>query len=1249
MLESELAARVRIYARRAAISAATLFHAAWALVVARTSTRDDIVFGSVLLGRMQGSAGSQRILGMFINTLPLRLHLKDTTAAGLIEQTQRELIELLSHEQASLATARRASGVAGSMPLFSALLNYRHSTHEREQQRRNAEGVASAAGLRLLSIKGWTNYPIVMEVVDLGEEFGLEVDIDRRIDPDRVLRYFTTALRSLLEALESSPQTPALALSVLPEQEREEVLQYFNATKGTFADRLIHEIFAERAQSSPGNPAVVYEGRSLTYAELNIRAYRLARHLREKGVAADQVVGLCLDRGLEMFVAVLGILKAGGAYLPLDAAYPPERLAYMVADAGLKWIVVQEYLQDRLPRDSAELIDLDQVQRADGRLQVNSTDRESVCQSTSQLAYVIYTSGSTGQPKGVMVEHRNVVNHWSALEALYRKPYDCRRIAMNASITFDASVQQWVQVLSGCTVFVISQALRLDPPKLLAFLEQNRIEAIDCTPSQLQAWIAAGLLKRVKSLRTVLVGGEAIDKDLWRKLSQHPDVTFYNVYGPTECTVDSTAAHFSVTTELPHIGRPMINTQAYVLDPQHQVVPIGVNGEIFIGGSGVARGYIGRPELTAERFIAAPFAEEVGARMYKSGDVARWRTDGTIEYLGRNDFQVKIRGFRIELAEIEAQIVLEARVKQAAVIAREDVPGERRLVAYVVPKDPADAGRPLIGDLLRKRLGSALPDYMVPAAFVVLPEFPTMASGKLDRRALPTPEFSVAAGLRQELPQGEIEISLAHIWQQLLHVPQVGRREDFFALGGHSLLALRMLFKVNERFGSTLNATDAYSSPTIYELAERIRGNVVADETVDIAREAVLPESIVVLPGARSAPTNSVLLTGANGFVGRFLLAQLLEDTRATVHCLVRAGSQQLATERLKRALLKWGLWTDNVECRVVAMSGDLGLPRLGLDPSVYESLVQEVDTVYHCATSMNHLESYAMAKPVNVEGARELLKFATTAKPKLVNYISTLSVFGTAERDTIRVVSESSPCYIEQHLASQGYSASKCVSERLFALASEQGIPCNIFRLGLIWADALQGRYDELQREYRIIKSSLLSGYGIRNYRYEMAPTPVDYVARAVVCLSDRHPNGGGVFHISSSTQKVDGVFERCNQIAGTYLELLSHFEWIARIKQLHARGKSLPIVPLVESLFSLSEESLRDYQRSTGLGGTRFDCEMTHRELEQAGIATPVFDDSTLSAALRDMLSRDEELRSSKPFGELLQDRAYREAGRA
>jgi thioester reductase-like protein len=375
----------------------------------------------------------------------------------------------------------------------------------------------------------------------------------------------------------------------------------------------------------------------------------------------------------------------------------------------------------------------------------------------------------------------------------------------------------------------------------------------------------------------------------------------------------------------------------------------------------------------------------------------------------------------------------------------------------------------------------------------------------------------------------------------------------------------------------------------------------------------------------------------------------LLEDTRATVHCLVRASSQQLATERLKKTLLKWGLWTNDVERRVVAISGDLGMPKLGLDPRVYSNLVQEVDTIYHCATGVNHLESYTMAKPVNVDGVRELLQFATWRRPKLVNYISTLNVFGTAGRDTVRVVSETTPCHAEQHLASQGYSASKCVGERLFALASERGIPCNIFRLGLIWADASQGRYDELQREYRVLKSCLLSGYGIWNYRYEMAPTPVDYAARSVVCLSDRYPNGGGVFHVSSSTQKVDGLFERCNEIAGTYLELLSHYEWIARIKQLHSRGKTLPIVPLVESLFSLSEESFRDYQRSTGLGGTRFDCEMTQRELEQAGIPTPALDDSILSVTLRDMLSRDEELRSSGRFRKPLEERAYVGAGRS
>src|SRR6185437_11333637 len=443
-LEADLAQRIRGQARRLGVSAATLFHAAWALVVARTSGREDVVFGSVLLGRLQGSAGAQQVLGMFINTLPLRLNLQGVSSQELVEQTQRELIELLGHEQASLAMAQRCSAIPGSAPLFTALLNYRHSVPDPQ------DGWDSAPGIRVLAMQERSNYPIALSVDDLGEGFALTAQTDRRIDPQRLTGYLHTAVRSLVEALERQPQRAALSLSVLPEAERQQVLELFNATEVAYPqDRLLHELFERQVERTPDAPAVVCEGQSLSYRELNRRANRLARHLRSRGVGPDQRVGICVERSLEMVVGLLGILKAGGAYVPLDPSYPAERLAYMLSDSSPRVLLIQERLRQRLanaqpaepigqlakpmgqpaepmgqpakpmgqpakPMGQPEVVALDRDWEAIEACSAENLEASTLGLRADHLAYVIYTSGSTGQPKGVMVEHRNVVNlvHW---------------------------------------------------------------------------------------------------------------------------------------------------------------------------------------------------------------------------------------------------------------------------------------------------------------------------------------------------------------------------------------------------------------------------------------------------------------------------------------------------------------------------------------------------------------------------------------------------------------------------------------------------------------------------------------------------------------------------------------------------------------------------------------------------------------------------------------------------------------------
>jgi amino acid adenylation domain-containing protein len=849
-VEVELAQRVRSQARRMRVSTATLFHAVWGVLIARASARTDIVFGTVLLGRLQGNTDGRRILGMFINTLPLRLQLLSVTAEGLVKNVQRELVELVRLEQTSLAEAQRCSGIAGQAPLFSALMNYRHS---------RAAAVTEpslVSGMRILALQDRTNYPIALSVDDSGDEFALTVKTDRGIDPHRVLSHVCTTIRSLVNALETAPLTPATTLSVLPEEEWDQVVRSFNATDAAYPEHTpLHELFEQQVQRAPQATAVVYEELALTFAQLNERANQLARCLRAHGVGPDQLVGICIERSLEMVIAMLGVWKAGGAYVPLDPDYPRERLEYMLQDAAPRVLLVQESLRQRLPpiAVSSEIIALDSQWVEISQHATNNLGSQPIGLRSQHLAYVIYTSGSTGQPKGVMVEHRNVASLWKGLERIYRQSAACERIGVNASFNFDASVKQLIQLLSGRTLILVPQRVRWDAALLLKFIDQHRIDGVDCTPSQLRAWIAAGLLDRNgHQLRVVLVGGEAIDPQLWSQLAQCAVTDFYNVYGPTESTVDTTVARLTGDTSGPHIGRPMENRRVYLLDGHHQPVPFGVTGEICIGGAGVARGYLRRPELTADRFICDPFSTDPQARLYKSGDLAQWRNDGTLAYLGRNDDQVKVRGFRIELGEIEAQLTTHEQVGMGAVIAREDAAGEPRLIAYVVPRNEQAPS----SEALRQHLKAQLPDYMVPAVFVVLEAMPLTPSGKINRRDLAALPVMAETRDQYEPPRGEVEEVLACIWQELLGVQRVSRHDNFFDLGGHSLSAMQTIVRMRSALSVEVPISFLFGYPKLSDLATRVDGLLqehLYEQLADADNEIeALFEELVAMPESKA-------------------------------------------------------------------------------------------------------------------------------------------------------------------------------------------------------------------------------------------------------------------------------------------------------------------------------------------------------------------------------------------------------------
>ncbi|WP_330873052.1 amino acid adenylation domain-containing protein [Xanthomonas fragariae] len=777
-LDLALSRRLRKRARALNLSVASLHHLAWGMVLGATSGRDDVVSGTVLLGRMQGGAGVGRAMGMFINTLPIRIRL-DQMVALAARATHSELTALLAHEHAPLTLAQRCSGVTGSIPLFSALLNYRHSADI---------GASSSThgawdGVQPLGSTERTNYPLTLNVDDLGEQFALTVQATAEISAPRICTYMQVALTQLVEALEQTPDRPIGQLCVLPDSERECILKTFNATTRDYPQtQTIHALFEQQVARHPDAVAVVDGARQYSYATLNCCANRLAHHLIESGVRPGDHVAICLPRSMELLVAQLAITKCAAAYLPLDVQAPQERLRVMLQDSGARWVVSHrtQTLPDAIERLDLDMLDLSQVAEHNPQLP----------QSSGEVAYLMYTSGSTGQPKGVRVPHRAISR--LVRNNGYAEFLASDRVAFAANPAFDAStLEVWAPLLNGACLVVVEQSVLLSPQRFQQLLHAEEVTVLWLTAGVFHQY-AQALLPVFPQLRYLIVGGDVLDPTvIARVLEEGAPQVLLNGYGPTETTTFATTHRITeVSASSIPIGRPIGNTQVYVLDAQRKPMPIGVVGELYIGGDGVALGYLNRPEQTAERFVPNPFSTESTARMYRTGDLVRWQADGTLEYLGRNDGQIKIRGFRIELGEIEAALRTHPAIADAAVVQREDVAGAKQLVAYY-SIDASTATVPS-AQALRSHLQAQLPDYMLPAAYVALEQLPLTPNGKLDRKALPmpTPEASVSHG--EDEPEGELEQLLASLWAQLLQLERIGRHDDFFELGGHSLLVVRL-------------------------------------------------------------------------------------------------------------------------------------------------------------------------------------------------------------------------------------------------------------------------------------------------------------------------------------------------------------------------------------------------------------------------------------------------------------------------
>jgi len=810
LLSESLSRSLKELSRR---EGATLFMtllAAFATLLYRYSGQRDILVGTPIANRNR--AETEGLIGFFVNTLIFRTRLSEQmTFRELLGQVREVALEAYAHQDLpfeKLVEELQPERSLSHAPVFQVMLDLQNAPmHDLELH-----------GLRLTPLPFdslMAKFDLVMTVGETDGRLSGQLEYNTDLFDAATIERLGRHLERLLEAAVSKPDEQVSRLQLLSDDEQQQILFEWNDTRvENEPARCIHELFEQQVAAKPESVAVLLKDERLTYRELNERANRLAHHLRRLGTGPESSVGVCLERSTEAIVAILGILKAGGAYLPLDPFHPRERLSRMLTDAGAQIVITPEYLERNADEIATQI-------NADFKTTINSEN----------LAYVIYTSGSTGTPKGVLVSHRNLVHSLLARFRYYQEPLDS--FLLLSPFAFDSSVAGLFWTLcQGGALIIPEEDSHQDPAYLAELIAQRSVSHLLGLPALYELILRHGGPEQLSSLRTVIVAGESCPPELVKRhVDTLPHAVLFNEYGPTEATVWSSVhgCDWSTDQRSVSIGRPVANTQIYVLDSQLQPAPVGVTGEVYIGGDGVARGYLNHPGQTAARFVPHPFGAKPGARLYRTGDLARFLANGNIEYAGRNDFQVKIRGYRIELGEIEHALAQHPHVKDAVVLL------SKRLMAYVVLNE----GKTATAKQLKEFLSERLPEYMLPSSFVVLDALPLTTTGKVDRNALPD-QIGVETEETYLAPRTALEQVLAGIFSEVLSRERVGINDSFFDLGGHSLLATQVLSRVRDAFQLELPLRKLFKAPSVAGLAASILEDEVHRERVERTAELLL-------------------------------------------------------------------------------------------------------------------------------------------------------------------------------------------------------------------------------------------------------------------------------------------------------------------------------------------------------------------------------------------------------------------------
>jgi amino acid adenylation domain-containing protein/thioester reductase-like protein len=1097
--------------------------AATSVVLGRYSRQDDLTVGSPIAARDRPETES--MIGFCADNLVLRMRLDgDPTAGELLDRAREVCLGAYAH--ADVPFERLVEELApdrdlARTPLFQVALS--------SGENPLPDGRLGEARLEPVDVdSGRAKFDLALLATPRGEEMNVAAEYNTDLFDAGTIERMLGQLALVIDAFAADPGRRLSELPALTAEESARLDGWARGPQVPLADAPAAALFEERVRERPDAVAVECGALRLTYRELNARANRLAHRLRGLGAGPGTLVGLSVERSADLVVAVLGALKSGGAYVPIDPALPPERVRFMLTDSRAPILVTQESLRETLPSADAEVVCLDGLSGPE-------EDPEPV-NGPDDLAYVIYTSGSTGRPKGAMVTHRGVVNLHLTRERLGIGRED--RMLQFATFSFDASVWEMVMALFGGGVLVVPTAEELAGG--VASVIRDHGVTVTLLPPSLLAHLDPGDLP---SLRTLVTGGEDCPADvaeLWA-----PRTRFINAYGPTEVTVYATLSDPVTGRGHPPIGRPVTNARLRVVDPDTGApVPIGAPGELLVAGAGVGAGYLGRPGLTAERFVPDPG----GGRAYRTGDLVRYRSTGDLEFLGRIDDQVKLRGHRIELGEVEQVLREHPGVGDAAAVVREDARGDARLLAYVVPADGAAAPGE---DALRAHARTRLPGYMVPAVVTALAELPLTPSRKVDRKALPDPR-TVARGAGSpdgasgREPADETERAVRDILAAALETDRLGVEEDFFARGGHSLLAMRVLEDVRDRLGATVPVRRFFERPTAAGLAAAVHG-LDADAGPDPRADVRLDPGI--RPADRPVRTDGPpLVTGASGFLGGFVLAELLNRAEGEVVCLVRASGEEAGAERVVANLRALGVWRAEWRPRLRAVPGDLTRPYLGLPEAEFARLAGEISAIYHVGASVNLILPYSSIRGTNVTGTHEILRLAAAGGGIPVHHVSTASVFPMEERGGAPHAESELPA--DPPPAEIAYNQSKWVAEGLVELARERGVPVAVYRPGRITGDTVGGAWRTDDMICRLIRSFAVTGTAPDvDLRTDMQA--VDALASAIVRLAAEPGSLGERFHFRAPRPVAIGELVDVLNTLGYQVERVPTREWYERCRQ--------------------------------------------------------------------------------------------------